>query len=144
MELARDLGSADLWAESLERSLARRGRPRRASLELGRLSPERDLADEGTVNESAVYWRARRAASGGSAFSGPAVGGASVLALLAATTLPALAGGSSAATGTRTQHRSSAGKGGHGSSAQRPHGHPSLHEHSQGYLRDGRDARASR
>jgi len=114
VELARDLGSADLWADSLERSLARRGRPRRASLELGRLSPERDLADEGTVNESVVYWRARRAIGGGSAFSGPAVGGASVLALLAATTLPALAGGGSAASGARTQHRSNAAKGGHG------------------------------
>ena len=45
MEFARDLASADLWAESLERSLARRGRPRRASLELGRLTAERDLAD---------------------------------------------------------------------------------------------------
>jgi peptidoglycan hydrolase-like protein with peptidoglycan-binding domain len=113
VELARDLGSADLWADSLERSLARRGRPRRASLELGRLSPERDLADEGTVNESVVYWRTRRAASSGSTFSGPAVGGASVLALLAATTLPSLAGGARAATGG-TQHRSSARKGGHG------------------------------
>ena len=113
MELARDLGSADLWADSLERSLARRGRPRRASLELGRLSPERDLADEGTVNESVVYWRTRRAASSGSSFSGPAVGGASVLALLAATTLPSLAGGARAATGG-SQHRSSARKGGQG------------------------------
>jgi peptidoglycan hydrolase-like protein with peptidoglycan-binding domain len=114
VELARDLGSADLWAESLERSLARRGRPRRASLELGRLSPERDLADEGTFSESVVYWRARRAASAGSAFSGPAVGGASVLALLAATTLPSLAGGAHAATGTRSgEHRSNAGRGGH-------------------------------
>ena len=113
MELARDLGSADLWAVSLERSLARRGRPRRASLELGRLTPERDLADEGTVNESAVYWRARRAVGGGSAFSGPAVGGASVLALLAATTLPALAGGGGA-TASRTQHRSNAAKGRNG------------------------------
>jgi cell wall-associated NlpC family hydrolase len=114
VELARDLGSADLWAESLERSLSRRGRPRRASLELGRLTAERDLADEGTVNESAVYWRARRAAGAGSTFSGPAVGGASVLALLAATTLPSLAGGGSATSGARTQHRSNAAKGGHG------------------------------
>jgi peptidoglycan hydrolase-like protein with peptidoglycan-binding domain len=119
VELARDLGSADLWADSLERSLARRGRPRRASLELGRLSPERDLADEGTLNESVVYWRARRAVGGGSAFSGPAVGGASVLALLAATTLPSLAGGGSAASGARTQHRSNAAKGGHGAPAAR-------------------------
>src|ERR1019366_2892950 len=75
---------------------------------------ERDLADEGTVNESAVYWRARRAIGGGSAFSGPAVGGASVLALLAATTLPALPGGGSAASGARSQPRSNAAKGGHG------------------------------
>ena len=94
MELARDLGSADVWAESLERSLARRGRPRRASLELGRLSPERDLADSDTVNESVVYWRTRRAASAGTTFSAPAIGGASVLALLAATTLPSLTAGS--------------------------------------------------
>ena len=93
MELARDLGSADVWAESLERSLARRGRPRRASLELGRLSAERDLANSDTVNESVVYWRTRRAASAGTTFSAPAIGGASVLALLAATTLPSLAAG---------------------------------------------------
>jgi peptidoglycan hydrolase-like protein with peptidoglycan-binding domain len=95
VELARDLASADLWAESLERSLGRRGRPRRASLELGRLTAERDLADPGAVNESAVYWRARRAASASTGLSVPAVGGASVLALLAATTLPSLAGGGS-------------------------------------------------
>ena len=94
MELARDLGSADVWAASLERSLARRGRPRRASLELGRLSPERDLADTDTVNESVVYWRTRRSASAPSAFTAPAIGGASVLALLAATTLPSLTAGS--------------------------------------------------
>jgi peptidoglycan hydrolase-like protein with peptidoglycan-binding domain len=98
MELARDLGSADVWAASLERSLARRGRPRRASLELGRLSPERDLADTDTVNESVVYWRTRRTASASSTFTAPAIGGASVLALLAATTLPSLAAGSKPAT----------------------------------------------
>jgi peptidoglycan hydrolase-like protein with peptidoglycan-binding domain len=109
MELARDLGSADVWADSLERSLARRGRPRRASLELGRLSPERDLANADTVNESVVYWRTRRAASAGSTFTAPAIGGASVLALLAATTLPSLAAGSKPA---RTgQHRSRGGAG---------------------------------
>jgi peptidoglycan hydrolase-like protein with peptidoglycan-binding domain len=129
VELARDLGSADLWAESLERSLSRRGRPRRASLELGRLTAERDLADEGTVNESAVYWRARRAVGGGSAFSGPAVGGASVLALLAATTLPALAGGGSAASASRTQHRSNAARGRHGAT---PAANTVLHHSSSG------------
>jgi peptidoglycan hydrolase-like protein with peptidoglycan-binding domain len=91
MELTRDLASADVWADSLERSLARRGRPRRASLELGRLSPERDLADGDTVADSVVYWRTRRAAGASASFPAPAVGGASVLALLAATTLPSLA-----------------------------------------------------
>jgi peptidoglycan hydrolase-like protein with peptidoglycan-binding domain len=108
VELARDLGSADVWADSLERSLARRGRPRRASLELGRLSPERDLSDADTVNESVVYWRTRRAASASSTFTLPAVGGASVLALLAATTLPSLAGSAKPATGKGAQHRSGA------------------------------------
>ncbi|HEX4034121.1 MAG TPA: peptidoglycan-binding protein [Solirubrobacteraceae bacterium] len=108
MDFARDLGSADLWAESLERSLARRGRPRRASLELGKLTAERDLADGETVLDSVAYWRARRAASGGSAFSGPAVGGASVLALLAATTLPSLASGGNQ-TGNSAEHHGSAG-----------------------------------
>ena len=107
MEFVRDLGSADPWAESLERSLARRGRPRRASLELGRLSPERDLANADTVNESVVYWRTRRAASTGSALTAPAIGGASVLALLAATTLPSLAAGSKPA--SAGHHRSRAG-----------------------------------
>ncbi len=108
MELARDLGSADVWAESLERSLARRGRPRRASLELGRLNPERDLADADMVNESVVYWRTRRAASASSPFTAPAVGGASVLALLAATTLPSLAGSHKPAPAGGSQHRSGA------------------------------------
>jgi len=110
MELARDLGSADVWAESLERSLARRGRPRRASLELGRLSAERDLADPDTVAESVVYWRTRRAATASSAFTAPAIGGASVLALLAATTLPTLAAGSKPA--KAGHHRSGAGSAG--------------------------------
>jgi peptidoglycan hydrolase-like protein with peptidoglycan-binding domain len=108
MELARDLGSADVWADSLERSLARRGRPRRASLELGRLNPERDLADADMVNESVVYWRTRRSASASSTFSAPAVGGASALALLAATTLPSLAGSSRPAPARGGHHRSGA------------------------------------
>ena len=95
MEFARDLASADVWAQSLERSLARRGRPRRASIELGRLTAERDLADPEHLSESSVYWRTRRAASASTSIPAPAVGGASVLALLAATTIPSLAGGAS-------------------------------------------------
>jgi peptidoglycan hydrolase-like protein with peptidoglycan-binding domain len=125
VELARDLASADLWATSLERSLARRGRPRRASLELGRLSPERDLADTDTVNESVVYWRTRRAASASSTFSVPAVGGASVLALLAATTLPSLAGGARSAPGRGAHHN--AGATGRGAGAARPPAHTVVH-----------------
>src|SRR5579862_7871614 len=111
MELARDLASADLWADSLERSLARRGRPRRASLELGRLTAERDLADPGTVGESTVYWRARRAASSGVNIPAPAVGGASVLALLAATTIPALSGGGSSTHRKGSLQRPASGSG---------------------------------
>src|ERR1700676_1922914 len=124
VELTRDLASADLWAASLERSLARRGRPRRASLELGRLSPERDLADTDTVYESVVYWRTRRAASASSTFSVPAVGGASVLALLAATTLPSLAGGARPAPAKGAHHN--AGASGRGAGAARP-GHTVIH-----------------
>ncbi|MGD0979954.1 MAG: peptidoglycan-binding protein [Solirubrobacteraceae bacterium] len=93
MALSRDLASTNLWVESLERSLARRGRPRRASLELGMLTPPRDLSDPDNCAESVVYWRTRRAASSSSTI--PAAGGATALALLAATTLPALTGGHS-------------------------------------------------
>lgn len=95
MEFTRDLASADVWAQSLERSLARRGRPRRASIELGRLTAERDLANPEHLSDSSAYWRTRRAASASTSIPAPAVGGASVLALLAATTIPALAGGAS-------------------------------------------------
>ena len=93
MALSRDLASNNLWVESLERSLARRGRPRRASLELGKLTPPRDLSDPDNCAESVVYWRTRRAASSSSTI--PAAGGATALALLAATTLPALTAGHS-------------------------------------------------
>ena len=88
MALSRDLASNNLWVESLERSLARRGRPRRASLELGKLTPPRDLSDPDNCAESVVYWRTRRAASSSSTIT--AAGGATALALLAATPLPAL------------------------------------------------------
>jgi peptidoglycan hydrolase-like protein with peptidoglycan-binding domain len=106
--LSRDLASNTVWAASLERSLARRGRPRRASLELGKLTPPRDLSDPDNLAESVLYWRTRRAASTGSPI--PAAGGATALALLAATTLPALAGGHSGS--AKTIVRSSAGRAG--------------------------------
>ena len=129
MEFARDLGSADIWADSLERSLARRGRPRRASLELGRLSPARDLADSDTVNESVVYWRTRRSASATSSFAVPAVGGASVLALLAASTLPSLAGGAKSSPAGSGQYRSSTTEADAQSS---PTAHTLLHQAAEG------------
>jgi peptidoglycan hydrolase-like protein with peptidoglycan-binding domain len=106
--LSRDLSTNNLWVESLERSLARRGRPRRASLELGKLTPARDLSDPHNVAESVQYWRTRRAASSGSSL--PAAGGATALALLAATTLPSLTAGHS---DSSTIVRDSAGTGSH-------------------------------
>ena len=109
MEFARDLASADVWAQSLERSLARRGRPRRASIALGRLTAERDLADPEHLSESSAYWRTRRAASASTSIPAPAVGGASVLALLAATTIPALAGGGASSSSRRAALQRPAG-----------------------------------
>ena len=46
MEYARDLGQVDLWEESLRRSLERRGKTRRSSVELHQLRPTRDLTLE--------------------------------------------------------------------------------------------------
>ena len=110
MALSRDLASNEVWVQSLERSLARRGRPRRASLELGMLTPPRDLSDAQNLQESVKYWRTRRQASSNTAI--PAAGGATALALIAATTLPALTGshaeasksgrGSASGAGTRS------------------------------------------
>jgi peptidoglycan hydrolase-like protein with peptidoglycan-binding domain len=96
--------------QSLERSLARRGRPRRASLELGKLTPPRDLSDPDNLTESVVYWRTRRAAASGSSLPA-AAGGATALALLAASTLPSLTGGRSEASNTLVRS-SSRGSGG--------------------------------
>jgi peptidoglycan hydrolase-like protein with peptidoglycan-binding domain len=108
--LSRDLASNNLWVESLERSLARRGRPRRASLELGKLTPPRDLSDPDNLAESVLYWRTRRAAASASPI--PAAGGATALALLAATTLPSLTAGHSDAAKTLGRHGGSAGTAG--------------------------------
>jgi len=51
-EADRDLASPDLWAASLERSLARRSRSRRSSTALWELQSPRDLANEDAVLES--------------------------------------------------------------------------------------------
>jgi peptidoglycan hydrolase-like protein with peptidoglycan-binding domain len=112
--LSRDLASNDLWVQSLERSLARRGRPRRASLELGMLTPPRDLSDPNNLQESVTYWRTRRQASSNTAI--PTAGGATALALIAATTLPALTGGDGAKATARGGARGGSGT----SAASRP------------------------
>ena len=96
MDTARDLACAELWQASLERSLARRGRPTRSSLELFHLQPERDLSRGDLLRESAMYSQLRRsAAARRPSMALPGAGGISALALLAATTLPALLGGRS-------------------------------------------------
>ena len=94
MDTARDLACADLWQASLERSLARRGRPTRSSLELFHLQPERDLSRIELLRESTVYSQLRRSAvSRRPSMALPGAGGISALALLAATTLPGLLSG---------------------------------------------------
>jgi len=94
VETPRDLGCAELWQASLERSLARRGRLPRSSLALSRLRPERNLALEEFAIESALYWHTRRRAAAKRPLMPTAVGvgGVSTLALLAATTLPNVLG----------------------------------------------------
>ena len=94
MDTARDLACAELWQASLERSLARRGRPTRSSLELFHLRPERDLSCVDILRESAAFSQLRRsAASRRPSMALPGAGGISALALLAAATLPGLLGG---------------------------------------------------
>ncbi|HEX4282748.1 MAG TPA: hypothetical protein VHZ27_18405 [Solirubrobacteraceae bacterium] len=94
MDTARDLACADVWQASLERSLARRGKSTRSSLELFHLRPERDLSCVDILRESSAFSEMRRsAAARRPAMSLPGAGGISALALLAAATLPGLIGG---------------------------------------------------
>jgi hypothetical protein len=96
VEYARDLGQVELWEESLRRSLERRGRPRRSSVELHRLKPARDLTLEDVIERSAHYSQLRRqAAAARPALPRPsaALSGVSAMALLAAATVPRLVGG---------------------------------------------------
>ncbi|MBV9802566.1 MAG: hypothetical protein JO130_05225 [Solirubrobacterales bacterium] len=100
MDTARDLACPALWQESLERSLARRGRPTRSSLELSHLRAERDLSRPDLLRESLTYSQLRRsAATRRPSMAVPGAGGISALALLAATTLPGLVGGGRSAAG---------------------------------------------
>ncbi len=94
MDTARDLACPALWQESLERSLARRGRPTRSSLELSHLRAERDLSRPDLLRESLMYSQLRRSAvNRRPSMAVPGAGGISALALLAATTLPGVLGG---------------------------------------------------
>ncbi len=94
METGRDLACPELWQHSLERSLARRGRATRSSLELSHLRPERDLSRPDLLRESLMYSQLRRSATTRRvSMAVPGAGGISALALLAAATLPGLAGG---------------------------------------------------
>lgn len=95
MEYARDLGQVDLWEESLRRSLERRGRPRRSSVELHSLRPARDLTLADVTERSAHYSQLRRQAAQRAGLPRPsaALSGVSALALVAAATAPKLLGG---------------------------------------------------
>src|SRR5205823_6021996 len=75
-----------------QRSLERRGRPRRSSVELYRMRPARDLTLGDVLERSAHYSELRRRAAQRSAMPGPsvAIGGISALALVAGSTLPTL------------------------------------------------------
>jgi murein DD-endopeptidase MepM/ murein hydrolase activator NlpD len=96
VDTVRDLGEVDLWEESLQRSLARRGRVPRSSPEMARLRPTRDLSDENFMRQHASYTRRRRDARARRPLM-PVVGlgGVSSIAVLVAT-LPGLLGGKSA------------------------------------------------
>ncbi|MDO8211280.1 peptidoglycan-binding protein [Conexibacter sp. CPCC 206217] len=95
----RDLALDDLWADSLERSLARRGARTRTSSALARLRP-RDLADTEHVLDSLSFAQRRReAAATQTKLPAPAARGLSLTALIAVTAGPAI-GATAAFTGT--------------------------------------------
>ncbi len=140
MSPARDLGRVDVWEDSLKRSLERRGRPRRSSVELYRLRPARDLTLGDVLDRSAHYSELRRRAAQRPAMPRPsvAIGGISALALVAGSTLPSLLGGGRAAkkervayaTAAHTQARTEAAVGGSWSgSAERAGTQVSTHRH---------------
>ena len=99
MDDVRDLIQVDLWEESLRRSLERRGRPRRSSVELHRLRPARNLITGEALERSASYSELRRKAAERSAMPRPSVAlsGISAMTLLAGATLPSLLSGARAA-----------------------------------------------
>ncbi len=110
MDHARDLGRVEVWEESLKRSLERRGQPRRSSVELHRLRPERDLTLGDVLQRSASYSELRRKAAQRTAMPRPSValGGISALALVAGATVPGLLGGASASRKQRVAYAADA------------------------------------
>ena len=86
----RDLMYPDLWAGSLERSLERRRRSRRGSIELGRLKGARELSNPEVLLDSLQHSRARReAVERSSGLPAPAARGLSIVGLIAAVVTPA-------------------------------------------------------
>jgi hypothetical protein len=100
VEYARDLAQVELWEESLRRSLERRGKPRRSSVELHRLKPARDLTLGDVIERSAFYSQLRREAAERPGLPRPsaALSGVSALAFVAAATAPKLLGGGGSGT----------------------------------------------
>ncbi len=86
----RDLMRPDLWAGSLERSLERRRRSRRGSIELGRLRGPRELSNPEVLLDSLEHSLARReAVERTTGLPAPAARGLSIVGLLAVVAAPA-------------------------------------------------------
>jgi Putative peptidoglycan binding domain len=116
----RDLACDDLWAGSLERSLVRRRRNRRASGELWRLQGPRDLSHDETFHDSLEFSRARReAVANSSDLPAPAARGLSLAALLAVTAGPTFGVLAGAGAAQAAPHSSSLHEGASGSSVAR-------------------------
>jgi hypothetical protein len=60
VDSVRDLGRVEPWRESLERSLARRGKLTRSSFELSQLRPQPAPARDEYAHESTTHWPLRR------------------------------------------------------------------------------------
>lgn len=112
MEPTRDLGRIELWEESLERSLARRGKLTRSSPELSRVRPQNPSSGDSFEKPRADSRARRRAVARRPGVLVPVIfaGGALVFALLSVTVLPSVLGGggrqvAAAASGQRFRGR---------------------------------------
>jgi peptidoglycan hydrolase-like protein with peptidoglycan-binding domain len=89
-DVPRDLVRPDLWAGSLERSLERRRRSRRGSIELGRLRGPRELSNPEVLLDSLEHSHARREAlERTTGLPALAARGLSIVGLIAAVAAPA-------------------------------------------------------